>query len=262
MKVGCMTCNFFNEICGYQETDLSWGDRLEKYHREYTLDNLADLLKHIRSLGYERIELWEAQANYLVLGPDRAGEVKEIAQSAGISIEAYCVGGLSQDNIAHAGTALEFARGLGTDLVTGCLDPDLASRVDSLCQEYGVRYAIENHRGAALESPQQVREVLDKCSQSIGACIDTGHFAIAGYDTVEAARMLADRLYHVHLKDTDGQKCVQFGTGLANISGFLAVVAESECTGMLSVEHETAYDPSDDIEHNLEYAEKVLKSLR
>lgn len=68
--------------------------------------------------------------------------------------------------------------------------------------DMGVDLVVHPHVGTMIETPADVRRVLEGTSVSL--CLDTGHLVIGGADPVELARSMPGRIAHVHLKDLDG----------------------------------------------------------
>ena len=157
----------------------------------------------LRALDFTHAELWTGHANYLSIGIS-ARQVAAEATQRGITLRAYCIGGLVglrprvvEDRLARA---FDFARGLGVDLVTGVLDRAAVPIADARARRQGVRFALENHWYTEVARPRDVLAALDYCSPAVGAAIDTGHFAFLGCDLAAAARLLGRRVLHVHLK--------------------------------------------------------------
>jgi inosose dehydratase len=84
-------------------------------------------------------------------------------------------------------------------------------RIDELAAERGVRAVLHPHVGTMVESPQEVRRVLE--GSTIRLCLDTGHLLIGGTDPAELARDVPERIAHVHFKDVDTGKAQQVRSG-------------------------------------------------
>ncbi len=79
-----------------------------------------------------------------------------------------------------------------------CREP--LRRADDRAAEQGIRLLVENH--ADLRAEELLRLVDDVTG--VGVCLDTANAARVGDDPVEAARLLADHVGMIHLKDTVG----------------------------------------------------------
>jgi inosose dehydratase len=71
--------------------------------------------------------------------------------------------------------------------------------LDDLCAERGLRQVVHPHAGTLMETRDDVARLLE--GSDVRLCLDTGHFAIGGVDSVALARETAQRVGHVHLKD-------------------------------------------------------------
>ena len=169
---------------------------LRAVDREEAFRRLADA-------GISAVELWSGHAPYRD-GAVRPRDVLRDAATHGITVRAYCIGGLFGLRRPVVDERLEralwFAREIGCDLVTAILDPDVVRGADALAGRFGVRIALENHWYTLLARPSDVRHALQGCSPAIGAAIDVGHFAFLGYEPAAVARELGARTLHVHLK--------------------------------------------------------------
>jgi len=196
-------------------------------------------MKFLQDIGFENVELDYRHADGLCDYHERdaedAAEVRELVESYGISPEAYCVGGLGEDDLPYLENVFEFAKGLGVEVVVGVLDPKILPQMDRVCEDYGIYYAIENHKGSSFESADTILEELEGHSEYIGANADTGHFAIAGLDPLEEVRKLTGRIYHVHFKDSDQEK--DLGEGAVDLPAVYEELQRQEFDRLLSIEH-------------------------
>ena len=83
-----------------------------------------------------------------------------------------------------------------------------------VCQDAGVRFALEVHPGQVafdLYSSERVLEVLDG-REEFGFTFDPSHLHWQGVDPVEFLRRFPERIYHVHIKDV--QLCLNGRNGL------------------------------------------------
>jgi inosose dehydratase len=74
-------------------------------------------------------------------------------------------------------------------------------RVQQIASDAGLVTALHPHMGMAIERFDHVERLLE--ASNVGLCLDTGHLAVAGADSVEVARLASGRVDHVHLKDVD-----------------------------------------------------------
>lgn len=72
-----------------------------------------------------------------------------------------------------------------------------------VCQECGVRFALEVHPGQVafdLYSAEMVLDAIDG-REEFGFTLDPSHLHWQGVDPVEFVRRFPDRIFHVHIKD-------------------------------------------------------------
>ena len=75
------------------------------------------------------------------------------------------------------------------------------SLLEEIGDRHGLTVAMHPHFGTVIERPHHLRRFLEGCE--MGLCLDTGHLMVGGDDPVEVARLAADRVRIVHLKDVD-----------------------------------------------------------
>ena len=105
-----------------------------------------------------------------------------------------------------------------------------------------MRFVLENHDGASLD-PQVCLDVLAAVDRpNVRMNFDPINFERAGVDGLDAARLLAPFVGHVHLKGLqDGEFC-EFGVGDVDLAPVLAVLDAAGFSGAFSVEYEGSFD--------------------
>ncbi|MGO1435893.1 MAG: TIM barrel protein [Canibacter sp.] len=63
----------------------------------------------------------------------------------------------------------------------------------------GVTAVLHQHMGTVVQTPEETERVLN--GSKIGLCLDTGHYALGGGDSLALLEQYADRVDHVHMKD-------------------------------------------------------------
>lgn len=76
----------------------------------------------------------------------------------------------------------------------------LADFADYLADQ-GVTLAYHHHMGTAIESPEEIGDLMAATPRSVGLLLDTGHLSYAGGDPVATAAYHASRICHLHCKD-------------------------------------------------------------
>lgn len=226
---------------------------------------IRDFLETNKKIGFKYLEVSpEIAGPYLEVDEKKAKAIKTIIEDYGIVSLAYCIGGWEEKDKELLEKGFETAVSLGVEVIVGCAARKVINDIDKLCNQYKVYFAIENHwHHPDYESPQDVLRTLKETSHYIGANIDTGHFASAGYNPIEAAELLKGRINHVHLKDVkakDGHDMCVLGEGVSKIDEFIEKMKEINYQRMLSVEF---IKPPEPIIENLikcrEFCEKLLE---
>ena len=80
------------------------------------------------------------------------------------------------------------------------------TRLGEIAFKYNVRMLLEvPHLYGITNRTEQVLWVFDRLeSENIGALVDSSHWGIIGYDIDEFISALGDRLWHIHLRDSEG----------------------------------------------------------
>jgi inosose dehydratase len=70
------------------------------------------------------------------------------------------------------------------------------------CKSFGLRVAFHHHAGSHVETPEEVDRLFSLFPASeLGLCLDTGHYAYGGGDTISFLEQQVPRVWCVHLKD-------------------------------------------------------------
>ncbi|MFD7813822.1 sugar phosphate isomerase/epimerase family protein [Streptomyces sp. NPDC059785] len=100
----------------------------------------------------------------------------------------------------------------GTVLEDSTLTPaqwrDLTTQTERLAHEvrerYGLRIVVHPHADTHIDSEENVTRFLDATDSSlVSLCLDTGHYAYCGGDSVELIETYGERIGYLHLKQVD-----------------------------------------------------------
>ncbi|MFE2923220.1 sugar phosphate isomerase/epimerase family protein [Streptomyces goshikiensis] len=85
---------------------------------------------------------------------------------------------------------------------------ELASQTERLGREvadrYGLRIVVHPHADTHIDTPQNVARFLDATDpELVSLCLDTGHYAYCGGDSVQAIEAFGERIGYLHLKQVD-----------------------------------------------------------
>jgi inosose dehydratase len=159
------------------------------------------------------------------------------------------------------------------NLVTGL--HDLADNLAPM----EMRVVFHNHVGTYVETPGETARLLDETDPArVGWCLDVGHLAYGGGNSLAMLGQYGDRVAHIHLKDVDGEVLAKakaegwsFGTalktyifpplgeGIAQIPEVLANLLARGYDGWFVLEQDTTPgDPMATARRNREYLEAML----
>ncbi len=264
MNIGMITCNYFMRIYGNSmPDDFDWGKMVVKYRAEFHRDDFLKLAGEIREMGYENLEIWEPTFSHFVYSEDDARAIAADLKAMGFQSLAYCIGGWSAGDVPHIERGYRFAKALGSKVVTGCVplaDVDkVLPELERCGLKYGLRYAIENHPAPNIEDPKDVARVIADY-KTVGANFDAGIYNMQNFDVIEGAKLLRDRIYHVHFKDTvkGGHDCLPIGDGDAPLAALVRLLRDWNYDGMVSVEFEYNGDPAPGLVRSLAYIRGAL----
>ncbi|MER6444761.1 2-keto-myo-inositol dehydratase [Streptomyces venezuelae] len=206
----------------------SWGvwfpDDPRQTPWERFLDEVADA-------GYEWIEL--GPYGYLPTDPARLAEEtakRGLRVSAGTVFTGLHHGpAVWEDTWEHVSRIAALTRAMGAahlvvipsfwrDDKTGEVREDrtltaaqwreLTSQTERLGREvrdrYGLRIVVHPHADTHIDTPENVARFLDATDpELVSLCLDTGHYAYCGGDSVQAVETFGERIGYLHLKQVD-----------------------------------------------------------
>jgi inosose dehydratase len=145
----------------------------------------------------------------------------------------------------------------------------------------GMRLVFHNHVGTYVETPGETARLLEVTDpKRVGWCLDCGHLAYGGGDSLEMLERYGDRVGHVHIKDVDGAILARaqaegwsfaealksfifppLGEGIARIPMVVDALRSHGYDGWYVIEQDTtAGDPLETARQNREYLEALLAS--
>ena len=224
-------------------------------------------LKHAKDLGFDQVEFYSGMFP-LDSSAEKIAAIKKEVADLGMTISAHGVNGLSKDDAANR-KVFEFAKAVGLRTITVDPSPDSFDSTEALVKEFDIRVAIHNHGPThRYNKVVDVLKAIEKRDPRIGACADLGHFIRSGENPVQVVRLLAGRLYGVHLKDfaemQDKTRGVILGKGHLNVAAVFDALVETKfpSDGALSLEYEeNPNDPLEDIRQCVKVARDALKQV-
>ena len=227
-------------------------------------------LKKAADYGYRGVELIVSDPARLdvqqLLSQLKAHGLVPVAVATGFVAGSRGLTLVSSDENIHARAAallrelVEFAARLGCELVTiggfrgraaDAGGSENAKRqihaalagADPLAQQLGVTIALEPLRSSEFDLLNNAQEVCDLIDaggyKAVGLLLDVYHMAEEP-DLLDAFRKYRDRLFHVHLADTDRKA---LGSGKVDFMAIEQTLKELDYTGWQSVELPRGAEP-------------------
>ncbi len=152
---------------------------------------------------------------------------------------------------------------------------DLADSIEPM----GMKVVFHNHVGTYVETPEETARLLDETDPTkVGWCLDIGHLAYGGGDSLAMLGEYGDRVAHIHLKDVDGDVLARaradgwsfgqalkayifppLGEGIARVPEVVADLLARGYDGWFVLEQDTTPgDPMVTARQNREYLETLL----
>ena len=261
MKIAFHTANYFARASNYQTTIKKWKEAERQVIYQFSLYEFDRICSEIANAGFKYIELWMGHAFPKFMTPYYAEELKTVWEKHGMEVIGYsCSLGVPAQSDKWTRLCFEACQMLGIDLITSGISSEDAPFVYDLCKEYGIKVAVENH---PEKHPDEIREVIGKYGDMLGAGVDTGWFATQGYPAEGALIELKDHLYHVHLKDikqAGKHETTKLSEGIANIEACLNVLKEIGYRGVISIENEAAdRNPTQECKEGLKLLEGYFR---
>lgn len=248
-----ITANFVARQAGY--SIHSWGEGEDAARAYFSpLSTFAErfraMLLEAKEAGFEDVDLWAAHLHWSWATLGHLAAAKRIVGELGLRLRS--VAGWIGGGVAEVEAACRLCAFLEIPFIAGVIAayPEHKTEVVALLRRHGVRYAHENHpeRSAA--------EILARIGNSdtdvVGLAFDTGWCGTQNFDAAEAAKLLRDRIFVVHLKDVKarrpaptgrgmidmGHETCALGEGIVDIAGVVRLLRETDFRGPIGIEHE------------------------
>jgi len=256
MKLGCAAWSWYAENQPY----------------EWTIPEIARLGFQACGLQSDRDGPWSI---YDYFTPAKARELRRLAADHGLAISELVMWGRDlnhseaaarRKNIEEIQRAVDLAGELGTDLVNTTLPWPWRSRytaivkkrsnlpldyswaddwrryVDSIaaCVDYaaaaGRKIMLEAFAGTVCCTPDAVLRLFEQVgSPNLGYNLDTAHLAAQNHDPALAVYKLGRRIFHSHIKDSEG---LPAGMGSIDFEEVIRALRAVGFDGVLSIEAE------------------------
>jgi sugar phosphate isomerase/epimerase len=197
---------------------------------------------------------------------EQCAEAAAKCRAAGLDLYGCGVVGMSKP--AEVDQAFDYAKAAGMRVIVGSPHPDVLPLVDKKVKQYDIAVAIHNHGPGdnIFPTPKSAYDRIKDLDPRIGLCMDIGHTLRIGADPVADAKLYADRLLDVHVKDVSEASAkgetLEIGRGVIDVPAFLRTLIETNYSRIVSFEYEKdADDPMPGLSESIGYVKGVLATL-
>ena len=169
-----------------------------------------------------------------------------------------------EDRIRLIGRTLQFARQVGAENISitsgrllGGMPPDKAAgqfedsirRVLDLADREGVNVGIECEPGLYVEYASELADWIERIGHPrLGANLDIGHSVVSGESIPQVTRLLAGRIWNLHIEDIPGRKHYHLIPGQGAVD-WVALKASLDAIGYTRFATVELYTHSADPDH-------------
>ncbi|MDL2205299.1 sugar phosphate isomerase/epimerase [Eubacteriales bacterium OttesenSCG-928-N13] len=136
------------------------------------------------------------------------------------------------------------------------------AKLVALCEQYKIRFAMEGHANVVMGTTDAMLRAFDRVpSPYFGTNFDAAWQMMQREYLPWAVYKLRERIFHVHLRDTDGMLCYSYpvGQGVIDWNGFVRALKEVGYNGFLSMELGGLANPQKYVKESLDYMRRILK---
>jgi len=136
------------------------------------------------------------------------------------------------------------------------------TRLVELCEQYKIRFALEGHANVVIGTTDAMLRAFDRIpSPYFGTNFDAAWQMMQREYLPWSVYKLRDRIFHVHLRDTDGLICYNYpvGQGVIDWNGFVRALKEVGFNGFLSMELGGLANPRKYVKESLDYMRRIIE---
>ncbi len=235
--------------------------------QSYSLRNFEtpEVIRHLHGMGVHYVEFYSKHLSPTI-SDEQLKEVRKMLDEADIKISGHGVHGFTADHEKNR-AIFDFAKRIGTRVITANPQPDALDSLDKLVAEYDIRIAIHNHGpGALYDKLDGVKKAVEGRHKNLGVCVDCGHFIRSCEDPVECVLELGPRVFGAHIKDEPkagkASHNVIIGKGKLDVVGLFKALKKINfpADGALSLEYEAnPANPIDEMKECLAVAKEAIE---
>ena len=189
--------------------------------------------------------------------------------SAGVTLVSYYIHNIPADE-EICRQIFEFGRKMGIETIISEPKTEALDVIEKYCKQYDIRLAIHNHEKDISPLYHDPRELLEVCrgrSPLIGACGDLGYWSRAGFDPIEAVKLLGNRLISLHVHDLDQEgpqgKDVAWGQGVLELDALVRYLAAAGVRpSLFGLEYSRDWDMErPEIKQSIEFFDRICLDM-
>ena len=235
-----------------------------------TVDALKSIgVKHLEAFPGQRFSKEEPFSVNIGMSKEQIEKVKEFIKKSDVEVVSFGVSNYEKEDQIRA--LYELVRDLEFPVAVIEAKPMYLPIYEKYSEEMGIISTLHNHtvnteeRNTTWGDFKNVAREVNKY-KFIFAEPDNGHWTRSGLDNKEGFKLLAGKIYAIHLKDLMSKgtienpgpnDCVVFGKGNCDIKGILKLLDEQGFDGYFIIEHE---GESDDKLKDIKECIEFLKS--
>jgi len=226
---------------------------------------VAEVLSAYSGIGFRKFEVFTSWAKSAFdLNGDAASYLGQ-GQRYGMQFVSFHLPPVDDDldaSLNRSIRAARFAKAVGAEIVlfkAGSRPNYIKAAKPFLdaIEDLGITPVLQNHRGAAISSLEDFREVLEGINDPrMKTLLEVGHFHSVGVSWQDGYDLLGDTIALVHIKDQVGPQSVPFGTGEIDLPGLFQHMRSVGYDGDYVVEMEV-----EDKENTLRYLREAIEYL-
>jgi len=236
---------------------------------------LDDAIAGMRQVGLTSCELWQGHLEPKRVERDVMRKWRETTplsefqairakfEKAGIRVYAYNISFKDDFSDAEIERGFEFAKALGTDIITASANTNVVKRVVPVAVRRRMIVAMHNHSRIdpnEFATPDDFTRAMN-LSPQIAVNLDIGHFTAANFDAAAFLREHHRRIVTLHIKDrkrNDGPN-MPLGEGDSPIGPVLRLLRDQKWAIPANIEYEyKGGDTVEEVRRCLEFCRRAL----
>lgn len=233
---------------------------------------LPEVLKAYAEIGFKNFEVFTSWAKSALDINKEPAEYLKLGEKYHMSFRSFHLPNITTINgekdLEQSILAARFAYKIGCDVVLFKADSiqtflKFGKRFLNGIDSVDIVPVIQNHVGSAIETIEDVNDVLDGINDdNLKVLFEVGHFHAAGILWKDAIPCFKNRIKLVHIKDQIGKVSVPFGKGEIDIPGLIIFLDSIQYKDQLVVEMEVE-DPENTLTYlkdSYEYLNQLMES--